>query len=299
MRVFITGGSGWVGSHVIAELLSNGHTIVALARTPASADKIRAASPAAAGAQLATIAGDLKDIPTLVAAAKEADAVIHLGFNHDFSQFEASLKQDVDAVSAIGDALSGTGKTLINVAGLMIHTAPGVTLDEAYRQGEMGRGASENKTLSYAQSGVRAMSIRLSPHCHGTGASGFVPFIGMTSKRIGFVPVVDPTSNWPSVHVKDVARLYRLALEKGQAGKVYHACAEETIPIGSVADAIAKKVGVPTKPTSAEEIQKELGFAGMVWSKNIIATAGQTKSELGWAPQEIGLVEDIQKNYFN
>ncbi len=58
MRVFVTGGSGLIGSAVIAELLGNGHTVLALARSDSSATALETA-----GAQ--TIRGDLADLGTL------------------------------------------------------------------------------------------------------------------------------------------------------------------------------------------------------------------------------------------
>src|ERR1700685_3369665 len=76
MRVFVTGASGHIASAVIPELLNNGHQVVGLARSDASAEAV-----AALGAEVRR--GDLDDLDGLRAAASDADGVIHLAFKHE------------------------------------------------------------------------------------------------------------------------------------------------------------------------------------------------------------------------
>src|SRR3954452_13478478 len=85
MRVFITGGSGLIGSAVVSELLANGHTVLALARSDSAAAALEAA-----GAE--TLRGGLADLDTLRAGADAADGVIHLAFSNDFSSPAAIMK---------------------------------------------------------------------------------------------------------------------------------------------------------------------------------------------------------------
>jgi uncharacterized protein YbjT (DUF2867 family) len=104
MRVFITGGTGLIGSAVVAELLGQGHTVVALARSDASARAVEAA-----GAEARR--GSLRDLAVLQAGAADADGVIHLAFGNDFSSPEAladAVAEETAAVVAIGEALIGT-----------------------------------------------------------------------------------------------------------------------------------------------------------------------------------------------
>src|SRR5215468_5998478 len=86
-RIFVTGASGFIGSAVVPELLGAGHQVLGLARSEASATAL-----AKAGAQVHR--GDLNDLASLHAAAAETDGVVHLGFVHDFNNFEAAVKTD-------------------------------------------------------------------------------------------------------------------------------------------------------------------------------------------------------------
>src|SRR5215471_11030560 len=113
MRVFVTGGTGLIGSAVVAELLGNGHTVLALARSDASA---RAA--AAAGAE--PLPGGLADLDLLRTGAAQSDGVIHLAFGNDFSSAEAlarTVAEESAALAALGEELVGSDRPLVTVSG--------------------------------------------------------------------------------------------------------------------------------------------------------------------------------------
>src|SRR5947208_17115071 len=85
MQVFVTGGTGLIGSTVVAELLGNGHTVLALARSDASA-----LAAEAAGSE--PLRGGLADIDILRTGVAQADGLIHLAFGNDFSSPDALAK---------------------------------------------------------------------------------------------------------------------------------------------------------------------------------------------------------------
>src|SRR4051812_35252406 len=109
MRVFITGGTGLIGSTVVSELLGNGHTVLALARSDASARAVEAA-----GAE--PLRGGLADLDALRAGAAQADGVIHLAFSNDFSSADAvarSVGEESAALATLGEALVGSDRPFV------------------------------------------------------------------------------------------------------------------------------------------------------------------------------------------
>ena len=100
----------------------------------------------------------------------------------------------------------------------------------------------------------------------------------------------DGRNRWAAVHRDDAARLYRLALESGEAGKAYHAIGDEAVAFGDIAAVIARRLGVPVISISPEEAFAQFGFVGMVASLDIPVSGDKTRAALEWAPKEPGLL---------
>jgi uncharacterized protein YbjT (DUF2867 family) len=77
MNVFVTGGTGTIGSAAVAELLANGHTVLALARSASSEQTLKEA-----GAEV--LRGELANLEVLRTGAAESDGVISLAFSPDY-----------------------------------------------------------------------------------------------------------------------------------------------------------------------------------------------------------------------
>ncbi|UQA60499.1 SDR family oxidoreductase [Polyangium aurulentum] len=293
MRVFITGATGFIGSAVVEELIGAGHQVIGLARSDAGAKQLTAAG---AGVQR----GSLEDLDSLERGAAESDGVIHLAFNHDFTDFAASCAKDEAAIEALGGVLVGSNRPLVVSSGVLglAQGRPGTEEDVpalVYPR------RSEETGLSFASKGVRASVIRLSPSVHGDGDHGFVPQLINGARAKGFSSYIgDGKNRWPAVHRLDAARLYRLALEKGTAGGRYHGVADEGVPIRDIAEIIGKRLGVPAVSKSAEEVVGALGFVGQVLAMDAPSSSKLTQERLGWRPTQPGLIADLERGtYFD
>jgi nucleoside-diphosphate-sugar epimerase len=301
MRVFITGASGHIGSALVPELLARGHEVVGLARSDASASKL-----VAAGAVVRR--GDLDDLDGLRAAARAADGVIHLAFNHELAfsgspeGYEAAVAQELRAVHAIGEALAGSDKPFVTTAGTALLAFAGLgrtgTEEDTIPAGP--RIASENAAIALAQRGVRSSTVRLAPTVHSAlDHAGFVPSLITMARKNGFSAYVGDGSNvWPAVHTLDAAHLYRLALESAPAGTRLHGVAEEGVPFRAIAEAIGEGLGLPARSVSAEEAPQHLGFLARFAGVNNPASSARTRALLKWEPAHPGLLAEIADGHY-
>lgn len=296
MKVFVTGAPGFIGSAVVADLLANNHTVVGLARSDASAEKVKSM-----GAEVHR--GDIEDVGSLRSGAKAADGVIHLAFVHDFTDFERCCKIDRDAITAMAEMMEGTNKPLVIASGVL-HLPHGITSTEEtdvdWANPFSVRGKSETliKELSKSK-GIRGSAIRLSPTVHGKGDKAFIPMLSDMAKKAGFVTRVgDGENHWPAVHRLDAATIFRLALEKGKAGGVYHATAEGGVKLKDICDAMSKGLKLPIEQKTVEEAGASIGFFAHPAARDVFCSIEQTQKELGWQPKQPGLIADMEANYY-
>ena len=289
MNVFVTGASGWVGSHVITELVSGGHTVTGLARSDASAAALEAMG-------LAVHRGSLEDTESLRRGAAAADAVIHAAFDNDLSNFAKNGVVETSAIEAIGSALSGSGKAFVVTSGVAI-IAPGreITEDDVRDTSIAFPRDPETAVASFAAQGVRVSVIRLSPSVHGAGENhGFLPMTIRAARDHGVSAyVADGKNRWSGVHVRDAARLYRLALEHAAPRAVYHAVADEGVPVEQIATIIGRRLNLPAKSISAADADEHFGPFARFAELDVMASSAKTKHTLGWKPIEPSLLEDL------
>jgi nucleoside-diphosphate-sugar epimerase len=288
MRVFVTGATGFVGSAIVRELIASGHQVLGLTRSDAGAEQLKAA-----GAEAHR--GTLEDLDSLRDGARQADAVIHTAFDHDWSRFAQNCEDDRNAILAMGSVLEGSRRQLLVTSGLAA-LAPGRIATEADEVPADGPRASEAAAAMLAARGVRASGVRLAPSTHDSGDHGFVPRLIAIAREKGVSAYIgDGRNRWTGVHRLDAARLYRMALEKGVESGPYHAVDEEGIPFREIAEVIGRRLGVPVVSKTLQEASEHFGWFARFAAMDAPASNARTRSALGWQAKEPGLLADIDR----
>lgn len=292
MRVFVTGATGFIGSAVVKELIAAGHQVLGLCR---STDK--AAALAAAGAEV--YRGSIEDGDVLRKGAAQAEGVIHLAFNHDFSKFVANCEDDRRVIKALGSALAGSGRPLIVTSGTPIaNTIPGQPAREdnpIVSSKVHPRAATEEAAALVAAEGVNVSVVRL-PQVHDPFKQGLItPMIEMYHAKGACVYVGDGLNRWPAAHYLDVARLYRLAIEKAEPNGKYHAVAEEGVSTRDIAEVLGRRLNLPARSIAAEDAQAWFGWMALFAGLDMPASSAQTRKKLGWEPTGPGLIADLDQ----
>ena len=291
MRIFVTGATGFIGSTLVPELITAGHQVLGLTRSEAGAQTL-----AAAGAEAHR--GDLDDLESLRGGAAKADGVIHTAFNHDFSNFVGNCEADGRVIEAIGSVLAGSDRPFLITSGTgMGAVAAGEPATEANFNSHHPnpRKASELAGVAVAERGVNVSVMRL-PQVHDTVKQGLItPLIEVARQKGVSAYVGDGRNRWPAAHVSDVARLYRLAIEKREAGSRYHAVAEEGIPVRAIAEAIGRGLKIPAVSLTPEQAQAHFGWLGGFAGMDLPASSAWTRERLDWHPTGPGLMADLER----
>lgn len=291
MRVFITGATGFIGLPVVKELVAAGHKVLGMARSDEGARSL-----AAIGADVQR--GSLDNLDSLREGATAADAVIHLAFIHDFSKFVENCKIDKLAIETLGSVLAGSDRPLIVTAGTAGLAGAGqvATEDMDVAPDFPFPRVSEQTALGFK--GVKASVMRL-PQVHDPLKQGLITYLIAAAREKGVSPYVGEGRNrWAAAHVHDVARLYRLALEKHEAGAKYHAVGEEGVSMRDIAESIGRGLKVPVKSISADEAQAHFGWLAMFVGHDLLASSAKTRKKLGWNPTGPGLIADLDRAEF-
>ena len=288
MRVFVTGATGFIGLPVSKELIAAGHQVLGLARSDAGTAALIAAGVKAHR-------GDLEDLESLRSGAAQSDGVIHCAFIHDFPKFKENSEIDKRAIETLGSALAGSERPLIVSSGIP-PAAPDrlMTEDVDHPAQSPTPRVSEPIAMALISQGVRAAVMRL-PQVHDTLKQGLVTYLIAVARQKGVSAYVgDGLNRWPAAHVLDVARLYRLALDKHEVGAKYHAVGEEGVPLRDIAEAIGRGLKVPVRSLPTEEASAHFGFLGFFAGRDLSTSSALTQERLGWRPTGPGMISDLE-----
>lgn len=295
MRIFVTGATGFVGSAVVNELLAAGHSVLGMTRSASGAARLHDVGATAHFA-------DLDDIDSILRGVKQADAVIHAAFNHDFSKFADHCANDRVVIEAMGEAVMASGKPLVITSGTALLEPGRVATEDVVP--DMGtvpfpRVATEAAATSLMARGANVSVVRLPPSVHGDGDHGFVPILIATAREKGVSAYVGEGSNvWPAVHRLDAAKVFRLAAEKGVAAR-YHANAEEGVPFRDIATVIGRRLDLPVVSVTPEQAAEHFGWFAHFAAVDNRTSSQHTRQVLNWVPTQPNLIADLDRpQYF-
>jgi nucleoside-diphosphate-sugar epimerase len=289
MHVFVTGGTGTIGSAVVAELLGNGHTVLALARSDGSARALETA-----GAKV--LRGELADLDVLRSGARQCDGVISLAFGRDYGSPDAlarAVAEESAALTALGQELVGSDRPIVAVSGTpWVPGRASTEADPLPTDGPVGgRSRSVNALLDLASRGVRSTAVRMPRTVHDEGKGGFAGLLTEQARRTGVAGYPgDGTQRWPAVHALDAAVLFRLALESAPAGTAWHAVSDEGDAVRDIATVVGRRLGLPVERVPEETF----GPFGPIFAMDQPASSARTRDALGWQPTHVSLLEDLE-----
>jgi len=289
VHVFVTGGTGTIGTPVVAELLGHGHTVLALARSDASAHTLEAA-----GAQV--LRGEIGDLDALRTGIERTEGVISLAFTPSYATADGlarAVEEEATALAAIGEALLGSDRPVVAVSGTPWVAARASTeADPPPTDGPVGgRGRAQLALLELASRGVRSSTVRMPRTVHRDGLGGFAGLLTDAARRTGVAGYPgDGTQRWPAVHALDAAVLFRLALEHAPAGTSWNAVADEGDAVRDLAAVIGRRLGLPVRSVPEETF----GPFGAIFAMDQPATSTHTRAALGWEPTHPSLLDDLE-----
>ena len=289
MRIFVTGAPGFIGSALVPELIQAGHHVLGLTRSEAGAEKLRKA-----GADL--LHGNIEDLDSLRRGAAESDGVIHLAFNHDFSQLQKNCEDDCKAIVAMGEVLLGSHRPFVitSATGLVANVDDKPSTEDSPTVSWNPRAASEATVKELTARGVNTSVVRL-PQVHDTRKQGLVPYLLAVAREKGVPAYIGDGSNrWPAAHVSAVARLYRLAFEKAERGAIYHAVDEEGVTMKAIVEAHGRGLKVPVVSIKSEEAEAHFGWLARFAGHDMPSSSALTQQKLNWKPTGPGLIADLE-----
>jgi nucleoside-diphosphate-sugar epimerase len=275
MKVFLTGGSGYIGSTVALRLKKAGHDVLALVRSEAKGARLKEA-----GIKLAV--GDLGNPAGYAAGAWGRAAIVSLAQEYSANGVELDRK----TIQSSRDLLRGqVGATFIYTSGCWVQgTTDGVADETAPLKPASvvaWRPAHEQLALDMAKDGIRAVVVRPGIVYGGTG--GLTGMLFGSALKTGAAQMVGEGANhWPLVHVDDLAELYVRLVERAPAGSIYNATDASQHTQKEIAEAASKAAGkdgkVQAQPLDGGPLHEALALDQRLSSE-------KARNDLDWRPR--------------
>lgn len=291
MRIALTGGTGFVGSHVLAELIDHGHEVTALVRTAADADVVggRGATPEVV---------DLYDRTAVTKLFSAADGAVHTASPGDAT----SAEFDAAVLDAAIDAYTTSGKPFVPISGVWVYgDNTDITENSPIKAPALVAWKEAQRQRLLSQDGMRGVTV-VSSVAYGDGGGG-IPGILLGSPRDAagnLVMLGSGSQHWSTVHVADLAAVFRLVLEDDSARGTYVVGNGLTPTVAELTQAAADAVGAPGAVAgSDQEARERLGdYFAEVLLLDQATHAARARHELGWEPTHPGLVDEFRSGSY-
>jgi nucleoside-diphosphate-sugar epimerase len=287
VNIALTGGNGFIGSHILTELLSHGHRVDALVRDEEEAETVRDR-----GAKPAIV--DLYDRPAVAKVLTGADGAVHTASPGD----ETSGAFDSAVFDAAIDAYGSSGKPFVPISGAWVY-GNNADFNEASTENAPALVAWQEplKQRLLGQTGMRGIVITSSV-AYGDGGGG-MPGILLGSPRDeagNLIMLGTGKQHWSTVHVADLANLFRRVLEDESARGIYVVGNGLNPTVAELTEAAAVAAGAPgAVPGSDDEARSRLGdYLAEALLLDQGTQAARARAELGWEPTHAGLVEEFR-----
>jgi nucleoside-diphosphate-sugar epimerase len=291
MNVALTGATGFVGSHVLTELLEHGHEVTALVRDDAHVDTVRTR-----GAEAAAV--DLYDRSAVASLLSAADAAIHTASPGDTT----SAALDAAVVDAVIDALGGTGKPYLQIGGAWVYGSnSSISEDSPFDSPALVAWREPIERRVLGERGMRGAVI-VAGVAYGDGGGG-VPGVLLGSPRDdagNLIMIGAGQQYWSTVHAADLADSFRRVLED-ESARGYYIVDDGLRPtVAELTEAAAVAVGAPgAVPGSDEEARARLGdYFAEALLLDQGTDAAKARAELDWRPTHPGLAEEFRQGSY-
>ncbi len=284
MKVFLTGGSGYIGSAVALRLKKAGHDVLALVRS-----EEKGAALKAAGIKL--VVGELGKPAGYAAAAYGVAAIVHVAQEQSAEAVELDKKTIANARELLHGKVGGT---FVYTSGCWVHGDTEGAADESAplnpAQMVAWRPAHEQLALGMAKDGIRAVVVR--PGIVYGGARGGIPatFFGTAQKQGAATLFGEGANHWPMVHVDDLAELYVRLVERAPAGSIFNAVDASEHTQREIAEAASRAAGKDGKVLATPVDAGNLFGEALALDQRL--SSEKARSELDWRPRHESFVAE-------